>query len=281
MSNQDDNTVQDLIELEKVPFDSNQAIRMLDNPRVLALYQSRLKDSFYQAFFLALTHERFSHIDAKLLWDNVPEHRRTLESHLQRDPGYMVALLDYVTNILRHDIDPILIDSERSSDILDESTRDQLTELFRRNVFDEMLQQEFEECQRTRKCFSLIMIDIDDFKLVNDNWGHQLGDEVLITLGKLLNKSVRAMDIAARYGGEELVILMPDTELKIAVNIAERIRHQIEHLNFSDFNVTASFGVADSNFNSSEQVVEAADKALYRAKDSGKNCVKFVKSGME
>ncbi|PLX99885.1 MAG: diguanylate cyclase response regulator, partial [Desulfuromonas sp.] len=142
------------------------------------------------------------------------------------------------------------------------------------------LRKEFSRSQRMQTPLSLIMIDLDHFKRVNDTFGHQAGDRVLTTIGHLLADHVRPYDIAARYGGEEFSLLLPETEHKEAEMIAERLRNGISALAYdgelSDFKSTASFGVASCPSNSilsAEDLIREADEALYRAKDLGRNRV--------
>ncbi len=114
---------------------------------------------------------------------------------------------------------------EKKSDFLtDSSTKDGLTNLYLRDIFDVFLKKEIDLAKRKNTIITLALIDIDDFKKVNDNFGHQKGDEVLSKIGKILNDSIRQMDFAARYGGEELSIVMPNTKLEQGYKIANRVR---------------------------------------------------------
>ena len=118
------------------------------------------------------------------------------------------------------------------------------------------------------------MIDIDDFKQVNDQYGHQKGDDVLSKIGQCINEIVREMDLAARYGGEELAIILPNSDIEKAYKIGERVRVAIEKLKFDGFSVTVSIGVGGTDRktkNTPEALIKKADVALYRAKDKGKN----------
>jgi diguanylate cyclase (GGDEF)-like protein len=131
---------------------------------------------------------------------------------------------------------------------------------------------------RTEAPLALILLDIDDFKLLNDTYGHAAGDEVLVILAGIMNDSARESDLIARYGGEEFVILMPNTDLAGAVHLAEKIRMAVESTRLiigdtmKPVNTTISLGVAVFTGNRREFFTEA-DKALYQAKAAGKNCV--------
>ncbi len=153
---------------------------------------------------------------------------------------------------------------------------DSLTGLNNRRYFDEIINKESERAERYHHPTSLIMLDLDHFKKVNDNFGHQTGDRVLRTLGKILLEEVRQCDTPCRYGGEEFAIILPETELGKAIKIAERIRHAIEQENIVTHNnihlkITASLGIACTEENQSIDLIEAADQALYHAKKSGRN----------
>ncbi len=159
---------------------------------------------------------------------------------------------------------------------LEKSARlDSLTGLHNRRHFDEIMEKESERAERYHHTTSLIMLDLDYFKKVNDNFGHQTGDLVLQTLGKILLEQVRQSDTPCRYGGEEFALILPETGLREAQMIAERIRQAIEQQNLITHNnihlrVTASLGVSSTDSNPTD-LITAADQALYRAKESGRN----------
>lgn len=160
------------------------------------------------------------------------------------------------------------------------ATHDQLTELLNRMEFNNQSEEAFEQAKRYNTDLSLAMIDLDHFKKINDTYGHPAGDEVLTRVGRLINHNARSSDIAARYGGEEFCILMPQTDLEGAKNLAERIRKRLASESFEapdgeEFNVTCSAGVAEltEEMNSIEDLSKEADEGLYEAKDAGRDCV--------
>lgn len=158
------------------------------------------------------------------------------------------------------------------------SITDGLTKLHNHRYFQDHLTREIKRVSRTGSPLALILIDIDDFKQLNDAHGHAAGDEVLISLASIMNESARESDLIARYGGEEFVILMPNTDLPGAVHLAEKIRMAVESTRLiigdrlKPVMVTISLGVALYKGNRREFFAEA-DRALYRAKAAGKNCV--------
>jgi diguanylate cyclase (GGDEF)-like protein len=159
---------------------------------------------------------------------------------------------------------------------------DELTGLANRRHFDEQLRRVIAETDRFGGTSSLILVDIDDFKAVNDNYGHESGDAVLRQVAKTLGDGVRAVDICARFGGEEIAILLPQTPIAGASELAERLRRAIAERPVTHegtaIRVTASFGIAGypETVPHGDWLFPAADKALYRAKTDGKNCVKWL-----
>lgn len=156
---------------------------------------------------------------------------------------------------------------------------DELTGLPNRRMFDERLKQHLAECDRLDQVLSLILCDVDHFKRVNDEHGHKAGDLVLTAIARAMAHGIRNIDICARYGGEELAILLPQTPIEQAREVAERLRHTVEKLRVpvqgGFISVTASFGVACYPMTGAGQdtLFAAADRALYAAKNDGRNRV--------
>jgi len=158
-----------------------------------------------------------------------------------------------------------------------EAFRDALTGLHNRIAYDNRMEEEIARWKRYGNDLSLILLDVDHFKRVNDNYGHKAGDRVLEVIGTLVRQIIRESDYAARYGGEEFVILLPETDLEGAYALAEKLRLAIENKHFQYTNqrvsITASCGLAQFHEpDSADSLFERADKALYQAKESGRNC---------
>ena len=156
------------------------------------------------------------------------------------------------------------------------SIRDHLTGLYNRRYIQKRYDDVNESAKNDNKTFSAIIIDIDDFKKINDNYGHNIGDDVLDQFAKIILSSTRSLDIVSRWGGEEFLILCPHTDLFSASKAAERIITAIRAFNFDRVGyVTASLGIVVADKDESfESIVNRADKCLYHAKNSGKNCYK-------
>lgn len=154
------------------------------------------------------------------------------------------------------------------------STTDGLTGLRNRRAFDEKMLDEHQRSARSQQAFSLLLVDIDHFKKYNDTFGHQAGDEALSEVARIMQYTVRHYDMAARYGGEEFAVILPDTDKKGAMELAERLRRAIERAEWLNRKITVSIGVATISFGQSiPALVEEADRALYTAKEQGRNRV--------
>ena len=157
---------------------------------------------------------------------------------------------------------------------------DKLTKLYNRNKFYEIAQNEIERAKRYKRALSLIIFDIDHFKRINDTYGHNIGDYVLLELSNLIKKNIRKNDIAFRWGGEEFIVLAPETDIDGASKLAEKLREAVENFNFDKVGkVTISLGVAEYNENKDKDIdslINRADEALYISKESGRNRVTIL-----
>ncbi len=172
---------------------------------------------------------------------------------------------------------------ESNQSLLQLSLTDPLTELNNRRHLMDLLEKEFERSLRTHRPLALMMIDLDHFKRVNDNYGHQQGDNVLRTTAREIKRQLRQYDSAARFGGEEFAIILPDTLPKDAHLVAERIRKSISDIKFSgtisELRITTSIGISalpHSKINTIEDLIRLADDALYTSKDNGRNRVEIT-----
>ncbi len=173
--------------------------------------------------------------------------------------------------------------------IAEMSVKDELTGLYNRRYFKESVKQEVARSVRYGTDMVLCMLDLDHFKQVNDNYGHSAGDMVLAVMGRKLRKWTRESDIVCRFGGEEFVIILPNTDVKMAMIIGERMRQMMASHTFEfnslQFQVTVSVGIAafdESQETSSDDLIEMADQALYQAKETGRNkVVEFIPAEKE
>ena len=161
------------------------------------------------------------------------------------------------------------------------SRHDSLTNLYNRRTLQELLLRDTHRANRYKTPLAVCMLDIDHFKNINDTYGHIMGDRVIQALSKLLQESLREIDYSGRYGGEEFVIVLPETNLAHAYDFSKRLLTKIAAMKFQSdtlgiFHITISIGVAefDATHNSCEELIKAADNAMYQAKNAGRNCVK-------
>lgn len=162
----------------------------------------------------------------------------------------------------------------------DQAQTDALTGLYNYRFFSDALTREMERSQRSFQPVSMIMIDIDFFKKLNDQWGHEIGNQALIHLATIIRQTIRKLDIPCRYGGEEFVVILPNTDLRHSIAVAKRIRETIEQsvlkLENDSISMTASLGVDEyrpHHSDSADSFVERVDAWLYQAKHSGRNNV--------
>ncbi|MEW5954467.1 MAG: sensor domain-containing diguanylate cyclase [Bacillota bacterium] len=169
----------------------------------------------------------------------------------------------------------ICLENARLYERMEELARyDELTGIYNRRAFHEVAEAELGQSQRKNIRLSLVMVDIDHFKQINDHWGHQVGDQVLIQLAELMKQTLRADDSVCRFGGEEFVIILPGADCSTALQVAERIRRAVEGANWRDgLKVTVSAGVASypENGDNLTELMKNADRALYQAKSGGRN----------
>lgn len=233
-------------------------------------------DRFYSELLFTLTNKFFPREDAKMLWCRIRAHRKYLSTVLLRPVSAILATLDFFEssgNVLK---EPVLMPYQQLEATAEFAIRDALTNLFDRSAFTSKLQTEIVRYQRYSTQLSVLMIDADDFKEVNDVHGHLEGDRVLQVIARSLLSESRDLDTVGRFGGEEFVVLLPHTGLETALRFSERIRASIEEKGDEIYGRTVSIGVANCPFDALtvEGLLKKADDAMYEAKMAGKNQVR-------
>lgn len=223
----------------------------------------------------------------------LPEHGRVLSLPLKAggEPfGVLVLLAEHDVRLAKDQVQTLraaafhlglaLKNALLYREVKGQADRDGLTRVFNRRTFDEALVGEMRRSQRYDTDLALLMLDLDHFKDINDQYGHQAGDEVLRRIGEILKDTVRTTDMPARYGGEEFAVLLPHTCQRDAWKLAERIREIIAEQRFDSgkgtFSVTASIGVSSLKsgpLDHEDELLQGADQALYTAKANGRNMV--------
>src|SRR2546429_4491214 len=170
-----------------------------------------------------LPHARFNETEAAQRTTAIAAHQRELSARLGRNVGLSVAALDYLLNISGDLIAPTIVEHEILEVLEHRSVTDPLTGLFNRYHFEATLKREAARCLRHRSPLSLLLLDVDGLKAVNDRWGHQTGDQMLARVAGAIRDSLRGCDIGSRYGGDEFAVILPDTDARAARLVAERI----------------------------------------------------------
>lgn len=234
----------------------------------------RRGDRIFADMMFVLTQQRYPARMAKWLWGRIVEHKRDMSARLGREIEVTVASLDFL-NGHEHLVEGslVLCSEDELAQIAEVALRDGLTGLFDQASFRERLRRELRRAQRYDSPVSVLLVDIDHFKRINDTHGHPVGDRVLADLGELLRVSLRDADIAARYGGEEFALCLPETDPVEAQRLGDRLRDQVK-ARFPDTpRVTISVGVASypEDGDQTQTLIERADAALYHAKRSGRD----------
>jgi len=195
------------------------------------------------------------------------------------EKGLQLGAVDYITKPIRPSIVTARVKTQitlkqQYDKLRNMAIKDQLTDLYNRHYLFEAAQQRIANAIRHNHALCLLMLDIDHFKRINDQHGHPTGDVVLVAMADLLKKQCRSEDIIARFGGEEFVILLDQTDIQSAQNKAEKLRHLLEQLKPEQINISASFGIAQFSENESiDDLIKRSDTALYQAKENGRNQV--------
>jgi diguanylate cyclase (GGDEF)-like protein len=240
-------------------------------------------DDTYRAVIQILTDCDLDAKDAKQNWFEILEHRQNISRALDRKISLMTAISDYLGSYKDALNDHKIVEINSYERAIKESTHDHLTGLFNKAYLQSTLVQHLSLAKRNSTDLSVLFLDIDNFKEINDRFGHNAGDAVLKTVADILRKKLRKSDILARFGGDEFVVLMPNTYKINALVLSERLRKAIHRKSIkikdTDLNITISGGVAGFPVDAQqgENLLNLADSALYRAKGAGKNSISLFK----
>ena len=197
------------------------------------------------------------------------------------EKGLGLGAVDYITKpispaIVKARVHTHLKIKHQHDELLYNATHDQLTGLYNRHVLSQEGERKFARAKRHGDKLSIIILDIDNFKVVNDDYGHIMGDKVIVGIANILNKNMRTEDCAARFGGEEFIIILENCDANNASKIADDFRKRIASTQTEGISVTASFGLCElkSKHKTFDSLIKDADSALYDAKEDGRNKVK-------
>jgi diguanylate cyclase (GGDEF)-like protein len=233
----------------------------------------------YALVLLMLTHLNFDEMEAKNHIIKILDHRKEMKEKVKRDIGLRVTALDYFLNIEKKLDNPKVIEFSLYEKTERSALTDWLTGLHNQRFFRIYFQKELQRAKRYKFHLSLFLLDIDDFKNINDQYGHLFGDVVLKEAAKIIQRNVRDSDVTFRYGGEEFAVILPETTRMGAYIVAERIRKGVEEwfqeveLVGKQLRLTVSGGISvfPDDALSFTDMIEKADKALYHSKAEGKN----------
>src|SRR3989454_2202518 len=221
-------------------------------------------------------HAQFNESEAADRAVAIAAHQGELSARLGRNVGLSVAALDYLLNISGDLVAPTIVEHEILEVLEHRSVTDPLTGLFNRYHFEATLKRETARCLRYQSRLSLLLMDVDQLKAVNDRWGHPAGDQMLVRVAGAIRDSLRGCDTASRYGGDEIAVIPAHTPPPGARLVAQRVCGQVG-ASRPPIKVTVSGGLADlspaARGSSEARLIAAADRALYLARGGGGNCV--------
>ena len=232
--------------------------------------------SFFSDLLYSISHHDFADDVAESMWQEILIHKEQLSGLLGRDVGITVATLDYLSNITGELESPTLISEAQVSEIANLAMRDGMTGLYNHATCYELVDVELRNHRRYGTGVCLMVLDIDDFKSINDNAGYQEGDRVIVELARALVEEARDSDICCRLGGDEFVVILHlADDPSEASALAKRIKARSAEITGDGWQVSISVGVAlaDRETTSARSLLEKADRALREAKLKGKNRV--------
>ncbi|MEE3297848.1 MAG: GGDEF domain-containing protein [Planctomycetota bacterium] len=259
--------------------------RHLDSPEALQKIISALScsdDNLYVELLFQLTWRRFPLEEAVRIWAAITEHKKELEQTLEREVGFRVAALDYLFSVEKILQGARLVARAEFESILTFVNIDEVTGVHSRRYFNERLGEELGRARRYSHPLSMLIIDLDNFKQVNDRCGHVEGDSVLRKVGRMLMDTTRQADVVCRFGGDEFAVLLPETGSEDAGRTAERIRLAVADISVpgedEPGNVTLSIGCAafPESCDEAEEMLALADQMCLDVKRAGKNGVRIA-----
>lgn len=233
----------------------------------------------YRVIFHVLTHLDIETEKGKKCWEEILGHREAMNRSLGRNVNLRTVICDYFCSIDKSLKNPKVVELHIFESKANSAKYDYLTGLYTRNYFDGMLERELARARRHKIEMAVLFFDIDDFKRINDTYGHLAGDLTLKNVAGIIMNEIRSEDIAARYGGEEIVVLLPETGKAKALVVGERVREKVESTAVEyreekiGLTISAGLSAYPLDADNCESLIRYADKALYKAKGYGKNNV--------
>ncbi|MFW6134349.1 MAG: phosphoenolpyruvate--protein phosphotransferase [Elusimicrobiota bacterium] len=245
-------------------------------------YLSKLKqecgEDFYSDVIYFLTHVNLREkAKAKKVFDKILDHRKEINRKLGRNVGVQVAAVDYLKNVEKMLKRPTIIEEKKARDIANVAVKDEATKSFDRKMLFHDLDKEINQTRRYGTIFSILFIDVDNLKDINDTYGHLLGDKLLQKVSETLRNNIRSTDDVYRYAGDEFAVLLPKADLMVSEKVASKLVQAVDNIDIETktqehVSTTVSIGMAsfnNDNIGDTDFILETVDKSLYKAKESG------------
>ncbi|GIX41852.1 MAG: hypothetical protein KatS3mg129_1585 [Leptospiraceae bacterium] len=227
----------------------------------------------YSTLFYILTHHEFSEEEAIRIWREIKERQIEMQNALKRNISFRVAMLDYFISTNKVFKNPMTVEIQLFEQLQYQAIFDELTKVYNRRFILHIFQKELERAKRHKHELCIILFDIDNFKRINDVMGHLTGDKVLKLFSKVVKDNIRTEDSFGRIGGEEFLLILPETPIYKTIYLLERIRDILSEISGEKMFFTFSTGIAGYPQHADDQttLLHLADKALLRSKLDGKN----------
>jgi len=252
--------------LDQCPTNEDKVIELLKQ-------EEPQNHKIYSTLFYILTHHEFSEEESVQMWKEIQQRQKEMQNALKRDVSFRVALLDYFLSTNKIFKNPITVEIQLFEQLQFQAIFDELTKVYNRRFILYIFQKELERAKRHKHELSIILFDIDNFKRINDVMGHLTGDKVLKLFAKVIKDNIRIEDSFGRIGGEEFLLILPETPIDKAIYLLDRIRDVFAEISEEKMFFTFSSGIAGYPHHADDQtsLLHFADKALLRAKMEGKN----------
>ncbi len=232
-------------------------------------------DNFYSDLFYIITNLDLSEDEAKIMWEDIYKHTQEISSKLGRLISFRVGLLDYILEKNRVIKNPKIIELHFFDSMIKNSIVDELTDVYNKRYFNLSYRKEIKRAKRYNRPISIFVFDIDNFKKLNDTFGHLKGDQVLKLVGDVLKSCFRVEDTICRVGGEEFAVILPEISLENSITPCKRFAIKLSELSkeIENIEVTISGGISEypRHGENLEELYAKADTALYKVKNAGKN----------